>query len=328
VDGLDNPGLANVVVAGFSVINANFEGILVTNVSNAIIASNRISANDKSIDLVDGTCPGIPAFETLEGFDCGEGIHLSGADHSTVSGNVINNNAGGILISDDTAAAHHNVITRNIVTNNPDDCGITLASHPFFNNPTGKPLGVYSNTISDNVSSNNGLAVGGAGAGVGIFTSVPGAANYGNVVTHNRLTNNGLPGVAMHSHAPGQNLNNNVIVDNTISGNGADTDDTVTPGRTGINVNNGFGGSAVSGTVISQNVISNEDVDVAVRTVASVDINLNQLLGTGIGVDNLGNGPVEAVENWWGCAAGPGSAGCTTVSGPKVAFTPWLVAPF
>src|SRR6267154_3673162 len=203
VDGLDNPGLANVVVAGFSVINANFEGILVTNVSNAIIASNRISANDKSIDLVDGTCPGIPAFETLEGFDCGEGIHLSGADHSTVSGNVINNNAGGILISDDTAAAHHNVITRNIVTNNPDDCGITLASHPFFNNPTGKPLGVYSNTISDNVSSNNGLAVGGAGAGVGIFTSVPGAANYGNVATHNRLTNNGLPGVAMHSHAPG-----------------------------------------------------------------------------------------------------------------------------
>jgi hypothetical protein len=93
-------------------------------------------------------------------------------------------------------------------------------------------------------------------------------------------------------------------------------------------VNNGFGGSAVSGTVISQNVISNEDVDVAVRTVASVDINLNQLLGTGIGVDNLGNGPVEAVENWWGCAAGPGSAGCTTVGGAKVAFTPWLVAPF
>jgi parallel beta-helix repeat protein len=328
VDGLDHPGLTNVVVSGFSVINANFEGILVTNTSDVIIASNRISANDKSIDLADGTCPGVPAFETLEGFDCGEGIHLSGADYSTVSGNAVNNNAGGILISDDTAAAHHNVITRNVVTNNPDDCGITLASHPFFNNPAGKPLGVYSNTISDNVSSNNGLAVGGAGAGVGIFTSVPGAANYGNVVTHNRLTDNGLPGVAMHSHAPGQNLNNNVIVDNIISGNGADTDDTVTPGRTGINVNNGFGGSAVSGTVISQNVISNEDVDVAVRTVASVDINLNQLLGTGIGVDNLGNGPVEAVENWWGCAAGPGSAGCTTVSGPKVAFTPWLVAPF
>jgi parallel beta-helix repeat protein len=141
VDGLDNPGLANVVVSGFSVINANFEGILVTNTSDVIIASNRISANDKSIDLAAGTCPGIPAFETLEGFDCGEGIHLSGADHSTVSGNVINNNAGGILISDDTAAAHHNVITRNVVTNNPDDCGITLASHPYLQQSRGQAVG-------------------------------------------------------------------------------------------------------------------------------------------------------------------------------------------
>jgi hypothetical protein len=132
----------------------------------------------------------------------------------------------------------------------------------------------------------------------------------------------------MHSHTPNQNLSNNVIVGNTISGNGADTDDTVTPGPTGINVNNCFGGSPVAGTVISQNIITNEAVDIAVRTRASVNINLNNLLGRGIGVDNLGTGPVQAVENWWGCAGGPGSKGCTTTGGPKVAFTPWLTAPF
>jgi hypothetical protein len=223
------------------------------------------------------------------------------------------------------------VITRNVVTNNPFDCGITLASHPPASNPmTGKALGVYNNTIADNFSSKNGLAEHGAGAGVGvgIFDSVPGAANYGSVVIHNHLTDNGLPGVAMHSHTPGQNLNNNVIVGNVISGNAADTDDTATPGPTGINVSNGFGGSAVTGTVISQNVISNEAVDVAIRTVGVTDVNLNQLLGSGIGVEKLGNGPVQATENWWGCAAGPGGVGCTTVSGPKVAFTPWLTAPF
>jgi parallel beta-helix repeat protein len=329
VDGLDHPGLANVTVIGFTARNANFEGILVTNASYVTIASNRIVANDQSLDAANATCPGISSFETAEGFDCGEGVHLSGVHHSTVSGNVAVNNAGGILLSDDTGPTHHNLITRNVVMNNPYDCGITLASHPPASNPaTGKPLGVYDNTIADNRSSKNGLAVHGAGAGVGIFDSVPGASNYGNVVIHNRLTDNGLPGVAMHSHAPGQNLNNNVIVGNVISGNGADTDDTATPGPTGINVNNGFGGSAVAGTVISQNVISNEDVDVAVRTVGPTDVNLNRLLGSGIGVDNLGNGPVQATENWWGCAAGPGSGGCTTVSGPKVAFTPWLTAPF
>jgi parallel beta-helix repeat protein len=329
IDGLDNPGLSNVTVIGFTVVNANFEGILVTNASNVTIASNRVVSNDQSLNISSATCPGIPSFETGEDFDCGEGVHLLGAQYATVSNNVVSDNSGGILLSDDTGRTHHNVITRNTVTDNPYDCGITLASHPPASNPaSGKPLGVFANTISDNFSSSNGLAVGGAGAGVGLFTSVPGAATYSNVVIHNKLTNNGLPGVAMHSHTPNQNLNNNVIVGNTISGNGADTDDTVTPGPTGINVNNGFGGSPVAGTVISQNIITNEAVDIAVRTRASVNINLNNLLGRGIGVDNLGTGPVQAVENWWGCAGGPGSKGCTTTGGPKVAFTPWLTAPF
>jgi len=47
---------------------------------------------------------------------------------------------------------------------------------------------------------------------------------------------NGEPGVSLHSHTPGQNLNDNIIVGNTISGNGKDTADAVTPGTTGINV--------------------------------------------------------------------------------------------
>ncbi len=34
IDGLDNPGLSNVVVTGFTVEHANFEGILVTNASS------------------------------------------------------------------------------------------------------------------------------------------------------------------------------------------------------------------------------------------------------------------------------------------------------
>lgn len=331
VDGLDHAGLTNVVVTGFTTSNANFEGILVTNASHVTIASNRVVGNNQSLDVQNVTCPEIPPFETAEGFDCGEGIHLSGVHHSTVSGNVVVNNAGGILLSDDTAATHHNLITKNVVKNNPFDCGITLASHPPASNPaTGMPLGVFSNTISGNTSANNGRAVGGAGAGVGIFDSVPGASNYGNVVVNNRLMDNGLPGVAMHSHAPNQNLNNNVIVGNLISGNGQDTDDTATPGKTGINVNNGFGGSPVAGTVISQNVIMNEDVGIAARTKGVVDVNLNQLLPSGmnVGVANLGSGPVQATENWWGCATGPGTAGCSTISGPSVAFTPWLTAPF
>jgi hypothetical protein len=168
------------------------------------------------------------------------------------------------------------------------------------------------------------LAVG-EGAGVGIFDSIPGAKNYGNVVIGNKLTNNGLPGVALHSHTPGQNLNNNAIIANRISGNHADTDDAATPGPTGINI---FGVSPIIGTMVSQNVITDEAVDVAVNTPGYVDVHLNDLLGKPVGLANLGTGTVDATENWWGCAAGPGAAGCSSVTGSNVFVNPWLTKPF
>ena len=107
VDGIDHSGLREVVIHGFTVKNANFEGILVTNSAYVTIWGNKITANDKSLNSSNLTCPGIPSFETAEGFDCGEGIHLSGVNHSTVSRNEVVRNAGGILLSDDTGATHH-----------------------------------------------------------------------------------------------------------------------------------------------------------------------------------------------------------------------------
>jgi parallel beta-helix repeat protein len=326
VDGLDHPGLSGVVISGFTVKNANFEGILVTNASDVTIWGNQVTGNDKS--LVFGSsgpsCPGIPSFETAEGFDCGEGIHLSGVHHSTVANNDVRNNSGGILLSDDTRATHHILVSGNTVTENPFDCGITLASHPPAPQ-TGAtaPFGVFDNTIAGNESSRNGLAVG-EGAGVGIFDSVPGASNHGNVVIGNKLFNNGLPGVALHSHTPGQNLNNNSIIANEISGNHADTDDAATPGPTGINI---FGVSPIVGTTISQNVIKNEAVDVAINTPSRVAVHLNSLLGKQIGLANLGTGSSDATENWWGCPKGPGSPGCSTVSGSNIIVEPWLTQP-
>jgi parallel beta-helix repeat protein len=320
VDGLDNSGLANVSVSGFTVENANFEGILITNTSFVTVFNTHVTNNDKSLDISTLTCPGIPSFETAEGFDCGEGIHLLGADHNTISNNIVDNNGGGILISDDTAAAHDNLISGNTVDNNPYDCGITLASHPAYNADT--PYGVFHNTIGGNESYSNGLAVN-EGAGVGIFDSVPGAANYGNIVVKNHLHNNGLPGVAMHSHTPGQNLNDNVIVGNIIHDNAADTDDAATPGTTGINV---FGVSPITGTVIAQNTIKNEHDAVVANTPAAVNLHLNDLYGD-YGVENIGSGTVDATNNFWGCLGGPGKSGCSKTSG-SVLFVPFLNVAF
>ncbi|HZR56529.1 MAG TPA: right-handed parallel beta-helix repeat-containing protein [Terriglobales bacterium] len=327
VDGLDNPGLNHVLVSGFTVKNADFEGILIANSAYVTVSVTNVFNNDLSLSAQTGTCPGLPVWETAEGFDCGEGVHLSGATYSIITNNRVYKNSGGILLSDDTGATHHNVISNNIVHDNPTDCGITLASHPpaaLTGSPA--PLGVHHNTISANNSYRNGLGLAGAGAGVGLFTSVPGAKTYSNVVIGNSLTNNGLPGVSMHSHTPGQNLNNNSIIKNHIAGNHADTDDSFTPGPTGINV---FGVSPIRGTIITQNTIENEAIDVVANTPATVTLHLNNLLGAGkIGVDNLGTGKVDATQNWWGCFGGPTKKNCSSVSGPNVLFTPWLNSPF
>ncbi len=327
VDGLDNPGINHVLVSGFTVKNADFEGILITNATYVTVSLTNVINNDLSLSAQTGTCPGLPVWETAEGFDCGEGVHLSGVAYSIITNSRVYKNSGGILLSDDTGATHHNIISHNTVHDNPTDCGVTLASHPpaaITGSPA--PLGVHHNTISENNSYRNGLGLAGAGAGVGLFTSVPGAKTYSNVVIGNSLTNNGLPGVSMHSHTPGQNLNNNSIIGNYIAGNHADTDDAFTPGPTGVNV---FGVSPIRGTIITQNTIERESIDVVAHTPGTVTLHLNDLLGAGmIGVDNLGTGKVDATENWWGCFGGPTKKNCSSVSGPNVLYTPWLTRPY
>jgi hypothetical protein len=321
IDGIDapKPRLSDVSVTGFTVENAQFEGVYITNASLITVAENEVINNDQG--FVSGNCPGLPPSDTDEGDDCGEGIHLSGVDHSIVRDNVSANNAGGILLSDDTGAAHDNLIRGNSVRNNVLECGITLASHPpdpLTGSTT--PLGVFHNVIAENESLRNGTAAAG-GAGIGIFASIPGAQTYGNVVINNRVRGNGQPGVAMHSHTPGQILNDNMIVGNQISGNGADTGDSATPGPAGINV---FGVSTVTGTVISGNSIHGEADDIVTHTPGEVAIHFNNLLGGKVGVNNLGSGAVDATENWWGSAKGPGAGGGSSMEGNDITSSPFL----
>jgi hypothetical protein len=56
IDGIDNAGLSKVVVTGFTIKNANFEGILITNASYVILAENEVI-------LIHPLCPAGKVFE-------------------------------------------------------------------------------------------------------------------------------------------------------------------------------------------------------------------------------------------------------------------------
>jgi nitrous oxidase accessory protein NosD len=220
------PGTA---VEGFTVEGAIGEGILVVGrpghpVTHVTIKGNVVKGNDL------GNPTGAPISSSryrecnatghVPG-DCGEGIHLMVAAYSVVSGNLVEGNSGGILVTDEFGPADHNVIEYNVVANNVLDCGITMPSHSTTAFVKGKLVpaagGVYDNLVEHNTVIGNGTK--GQGAGVLLAAAAPGGADYANTIAYNTIEGNGQSGVTVHLHAPGQYLDGNVVEDNTIGVN-------------------------------------------------------------------------------------------------------------
>src|SRR5215472_10555753 len=220
-------------IEGLTVENATGEGILVQGlaapVTHVTIRGNRVTGND--LGNASGTvittspyaeCNGVPGIPG----DCGEGLHLWAVTDSVVTGNVVNYNAGGVLLTDETGPTHGNLIAFNNVSDNTFDCGVTLAGHNQGAAPGGVPApdvaGVYGNSVTHNVAIGNGLR--GEGSGILMASPFPGGAVYDNTVTGNYASGNALAGVTVHMHAPGQDLNGNVVTGNLLATNNVNGD--------------------------------------------------------------------------------------------------------
>lgn len=269
-------------VEGLTVAYATGEGVLVGSfapqgtvltVSNVVIKGNRVIHNDLGnptgavlTNAAYAECNGA----TNEPGDCGEGIHLLSADNSTVTGNTIYGNSGGILVTDESGPADGNTIAMNNISGNVLDCGITLAGHQAGTNNGGtwSPVaptagGVFNNVVRGNRSTDNGVI--GQGAGILMATAAPGGAVYNNVVEGNYVAGNGLAGVTVHSHSAGENLNGNVVRANVIGLNNVDGDPdfgnntppAIDPSTTGVivAVATGTGINPVSITVVGNWVV-------------------------------------------------------------------------
>jgi hypothetical protein len=287
---VSGPGGSGSVIEGWTVMNAQFSGILVG--SHIVDASGKPLTNGSPIS--DVTIDHVTVEHNDQGFigvvnqgvgecfstpfapgDCGEGIHLVSASDSTVEHSLVQDNAGGILMTDEFGSASGNTIAFDSAVNNDDDCGITIASHTAFQ--------IYDNLIEHNVADNNGVA--GQGAGILMAGAAPGTGVHDNVVRNNEASGNGLSGIVIHDHFPG-NFTNNVITNNHLGTNNLDGDfDFLTPDpqQTGILVAAGppFPGPVVpplKGTVITNNQISDNEVGIWTLNVdpASTTISGNQ----------------------------------------------------
>jgi parallel beta-helix repeat protein len=241
---------SNVSVSGFTIRGATGEGILAQGTPNPSLVPTGAPAGsitgvpitDVSItkNVVQGNDTGPPTSAYMEcqaagevPGDCGEGIHLMSVADSTVAGNYVTGNSGGILVTDEFGPSHGNVIEHNLVTDNASDCGITLPSHnglavnPATLAPNPSLGGVYDNTVRNNKVFDNGLT--GFGAGVLLAAPFPGSASYDNTVEHNLIEGNGLAGVTLHSHAPGAFIGGNAITDNVIGVNDLTGDTPLSP---------------------------------------------------------------------------------------------------
>lgn len=67
-----------------------------------------------------------------------------------------------------------------------------------------------------------------------------------------------------------------------------------------------YGCPVPAGSISSNNIVTNGDFGMKVEAAAA-------------------GGPLDADNNWWGCAAGPGNPGCDSVVG-NIDYTPWAIS--
>jgi parallel beta-helix repeat protein len=194
---------SNVKVTGFTVQNAQGDGILAAGLDGDI---TRITISQDSI------------------VNNGEGVHLTGVANGTISHNIISGNSGGILLSDDAGPTDDNVLENNTISGNSADSGITVLGRNTqaltgSGQPQSSVAGVYRNSIKHNQVTGNG------GAGVMLAGAAGGTAAYDNLVSANYIAGNGLAGVTVRA-GRGEDLSGNEVTSNVIDTNNTvgDTD--------------------------------------------------------------------------------------------------------
>ncbi len=247
------PGITGVIITKATITGANDHGIFIEDTSNVIVQNSIISGN--------GISPhgGIPEDKA---------ITLSGTTNCIVKDNNVsfNLNDGGIAVTDDGAfdpaapnpglsrPGRGNIIVGNLVQDNLIGCGIIVAAY----NP--------GQGVSDNIVMNNMVIGNSPGpfppyiGGIVIAADMPSTTATYNLVLKNTVKGGWIPGIIVHSNAPGDFVSGTIIVGNTLDSNGAfppsEPNDAQKP--TGINIVAETPTSVLTNTLVIGNVVTSD----------------------------------------------------------------------
>jgi hypothetical protein len=82
------------------------------------------------------------------------------------------------------------------------------------------------------------------------------------------------------------------------------------------------GGSA---TITKNQIYANGTSLQFVAATSTATAHFNRIISTTTAIANPNNATANLENNWWGCNAGPGNAGCGLVTGTGADFNPWIV---
>jgi parallel beta-helix repeat protein len=322
----------DVTIQNLTVVNAGAEGIVVmppasdaapANVTGETIQDDVVEDNDQCVST-----PGITSCRVSSPADgYGGGIHLESVASSTVTGNTVEHNSGGILLSDEVGPSDDNVINGNDVSYNAGESGIMLegdnsqavvTSGPDTGQPRPASAGVFDNRVNYNLSDHDG------GSGILVTATVEGAGAYDNTLRGDTATNDGSAGVMIQSRTAAQDVNENAVQDNILSedavrdGPGGSQGDSVGPPESG-NLDKTAGVQVLAtlapiyGTSVSGNTISGVFYGVWISALASPTAVSGNRISVGLGGEAVFEEPGPYSGYWMGAADGGafafGSAG-------------------
>jgi hypothetical protein len=247
------PGITGVVITNAKIFGANDHGIFVQDTWGIVIKDSNITGN--------GVSPHKKLSED-------KAITLSGTTNCLVKDNFVGfNGVGGISVTDDGPVSpgslrpgsprpgQGNVITGNVIENNIGDCSIVIAA---FNPSEG---------VSDNVVTGN-TAIGNSPpppnppfiGGIVVAADTPFTTAGDNIVLGNTVIGGWIPGIIVHSNAPGDLVTGTVVSLNRLISNRAGPDPIDAPNTAGIVIanENETWGAVLTNTLVALNTVTND----------------------------------------------------------------------